>query len=232
MSSFGQGFGPYSGGLATTGNIGLSSGPQTSSVGPLRGGYSFESSGTSGTSGTSATAGALTALIGALTSAVGSFYAAEQAKYQAKSQALALDFQSQMSAINARTAERAAQSYIEAGRRQKMTRGLQAGQERGSTRASFGARGVAGAATRDILAAQQLAKELDFINIDANTVRAANAARTGAVNFRNQSLLTRTSAENVRATARTIRPGLLASTTLLDEGSAVASQWLAPQGGL
>ena len=64
---------------------------------------------------------------------------------------------------------------------------------------------------------------VDALTMDANTFRAASAARRRAIDFRNQALLTGVSARNVRGSERSISPGLQAATTLLGGAGQVAS---------
>lgn len=161
---------------------------------------------------------------GAIQGAIGSYYSAKSQQYQLRSQASSLRFQSAMSDINARAAEFEAQSLSRAGQRQIGLYTQRAGQIRGATRASLAARGgVLGEGSNvELQASQDLAKEIDVLAINANTVRAVAAARTQVVNLQNQALLQRVSAEGAEGSARTINPYLAAFGSLLGSASTVA----------
>jgi len=83
------------------------------------------------------TVGLFTTVLGGINSAVGSYFAAKSTQYQEKSQALNLDYQADMAAINARSAEYTAQSDLEAGKSQIFNQTLQAGQQKASATASM-----------------------------------------------------------------------------------------------
>lgn len=163
-------------------------------------------------------------LAGAVSGAIGSYYSAKSQQYQLRSQASTLRFQSAMSDINARAMEFEAQNILRAGERQIGMYTQRAGQIRGATRASMAARGgVLGEGSNvEIQASQDLAKEIDVMTINANTVRAAAAARTQMVNIQNQALLQRVSAAGFEGAARTIQPLGAAATSLLGSASSAA----------
>jgi hypothetical protein len=171
--------------------------------------------------------GLITSVFGGINSAIGSYYAAQSAQYQAKSNASSLEFQSDMDALNARSAELSAQSILEQGKTQVEQYTMQAGQQKASTIANMGARGIVigEGSSRDVLASQDLVKDLDVLTINSNATRAAWAERTAATNYSNKALLDRTSASNMRATAGSISPGLAVGTSLLGSATGVASQW-------
>lgn len=173
------------------------------------------------------TGGAVLSIFGAINSAVGSYYAAESQKYQLKSQAQNLKFQSEMAMINAAGAELQAQHIMEAGSRQAGVVGLKAGQVKSAAKASMAARGIqlgVGSA-QEVIATTDLIKEQDMLTINANTVRAANAARAQSVNYVNQSLLAGTSAQNLQATAGNVSPGFAAFNSLLGGATTLANSW-------
>jgi hypothetical protein len=173
--------------------------------------------------------GMFTAIMGGINSAIGSFYAAKTAQYQMKSTALNYQFQSDMAAINARSAENDAQTILEAGKSEVQQYTLRAGQEKAAQTASTAGRGVVvgvGSA-RDVSASQDLVKNIDVMTINSNAVRAAYAQRVRATNYQNQSLLYRTSANNARRSADSVSPFASMSTSLLGSASAISSQWLA-----
>lgn len=145
-------------------------------------------------------------LMGTFVSAIGAGFAAQAQKDQAKAQALSLEFQQSMANRNARLAEEDAQAILAAGRSQVAQLTAQRGQEKARKRVSAAARGVTGASVQEILATEDLVKEIDAMTINRNAVRAAGQARRGAVNASNQGLLAGVSAGNLRRTARTISP--------------------------
>lgn len=173
--------------------------------------------------------GLFTAVMGSITSAIGNFYAAKTAQYQQKSAASSYQFQSDMAAINARSAENDAQSILEAGKSEIANYTMRAGQEKAVTTASTASRGVVlgvGSA-RDVSASQDLVKDIDVMTINSNATRAAWAARTRSTNYSNQSLLDRTSSANAMRSAGSISPFASLSTSLLGSASMIGTQWLA-----
>lgn len=160
------------------------------------------------------TLGMTAQVTGGFLQAVGSYFAAEAAKGDSKSAAMSADHAARMADLNARQAELDAQAIVRAGRQQSALLTLRAGQERSRRKVSAAARGVVGnvGSAAELLASEDLSREIDRTVIRTNTVRAANAARTQSVNYQNQALLGRASAGNLRASARTINP-LLAGVT-------------------
>lgn len=161
---------------------------------------------------------------GAFLGAVGTYYEAKARQSELKSQALSMDFEQSMAAINARRMEVEAESILQAGRQQVGLSGLQWAQTRGANRARTGARGVqAGVGSAaEVTASIDYAAEVDKLTISANAVRAAGNARMGAVDQRNRGLLAGVSASNLRMTARGINPLSMAHTSLLaSSGSAL-----------
>lgn len=148
------------------------------------------------------------AIIGAVSAAAGAYYSAVAQRYAADSQALDLDYQASLSALNASLAGNAAQETIAAGQAEGGRLGLQYRQLLGEHLAETGARGVeAGVGSAaEARASILLAKESDRINLNMNTVRATNALRLQQVNLQNESLLFRTRAEAVRRMAGKINP--------------------------
>jgi hypothetical protein len=173
------------------------------------------------------TAGLLVTVLGGINSAVGSYFAAKSTQYQEKSAALNLGYQADMAAINARSAEYAAQGDLEAGKSQIFNQTLRAGQEKASATASMASRGIAlgSGSAADVSASQDIIKDIDMYTINANATRAAAAARTQSTNYANQALMDRTSAVNARMSADTISPFAAMSSSLLTTASSVAQQW-------
>ena len=150
---------------------------------------------------------------GVIQGMVGGFYAA-------KNQAASLKFQSDMSAINARMAEKSAQSILDQGQRQVGQLTMRAGQLKSSQRAAMAANGVdlGEGSAAEIQASTDIMKDMDALMISANAIRSASAARTQSVNASNQSLLQRT-------TANSISPFSAAGSSLLSGATSVASTW-------
>lgn len=174
-----------------------------------------------------ATAGGILSIFGALNGAIGSFYAARSQQSQLRSQALSFEHEQFMANLNARNAETEAQEILRAGEQQIGIASLQAAQAKGSFAADVGARGVRAGdgSAAEIAASMELAKRLDAAALNTSAIRAAGAARMGGVNARNRGLLAGVSAQNARASARSIQPGVAASTSLLGGAGQVANYW-------
>lgn len=158
-------------------------------------------------------AGPIMGILGGISAGFGSYF-------QAQSAASNLQFQADMSAINARMAEKTAQSILDAGQKAQGQVGLRAGKVVAAQKAGQGHRGVAigeGNAAEEV-ATTNLMKETDMLTINANATRQAWAARTQSVNAANESLLKGTMAES-------INPFTSMTTSLLNSGTAVASSW-------
>jgi hypothetical protein len=161
---------------------------------------------------------------GAVSSAIGAFYSVKSAQYQAKSQALSLEFQQSLSYINARAAERDAQQSLLAGQYEAGRAGLQYRQAVEASRTRQAAGGIQGGvgSAGEVTASIELAKQMDQIAITRNSVRAANAARTGRVSELNRAQMAGVSAENLRTTAGALNPGLAGATSLIGGAGRVA----------
>ena len=166
------------------------------------------------------------ALGGVVSQAIGAFYSVKSQQYQAKSQALNLEFQAGMASMAARNAELDAQHVLQAGQEEAGRAGLQYGQAKQGTRARQAAAGVQGGvgSAAEIAASIEYSKEADLITINKNAVRAANARRAAGIDAANQSLLARVGAKGFRRTASVMSPGLAAFTRLLAGGRQGASQ--------
>jgi hypothetical protein len=201
--------------------MGLFGAPLLSSGTPSGG--TASSGGDSGLGG----AGIGLTLAGLVTQAIGAFYSVKASQYQAKSQALSLEFQQQLSFINARAAERDAQQSLLAGQREAGRVGLQFRQLAGAVRARQAAAGIqAGVGSAgEIATSIELAKQTDQLAITRNSVRQASAARTGRVNALTRAAMAGISAANLRTTAGSLDPGLSGLTTLVGGAGQVASYW-------
>ncbi len=172
--------------------------------------------------------GAITAVFGAVSSALGTYYQAESAKNQYKSQALNEKFQSQMSAINARGAEFGAQQSLMSNQKEIGRYTMGAGQAKSSAKAAMAARGLqAGVgSSAEAIASMNLIKEIDVLTMSSKSVRQAEAIRTQAQNYRNQSVMSGLSAANLNTTAGTINPYVGLSTSLLTSASDIGMNWV------
>lgn len=154
--------------------------------------------------------GGIAQIGGALMSAIGNYYAVQSQQYQLRSQALAAEFEASMANINARQAEMDAQAVMRARDREIAQLTARYGQEKAAVRTSAAGRGVTvgvGSA-RDVEAGLELSKLVDVMTLNRNAVRESNARRMQAADLRNRSLLGGVSAENARASARSLNPRL------------------------
>ena len=142
-------------------------------------------------------------------------------------QAQNLRFSAQMSAINARQAEFAAQQATMAGQRAIGRYTMEAGQRRAAARTSLAARGIqAGVGTSaEIMASMDLVKEVDRLTMDSNLVRQSEALRSQQLNYMSQSVLQATSANNVNATAGSISPFSATFTNLMGSAASIGGTW-------
>ncbi|HUW16348.1 MAG TPA: hypothetical protein VMW94_04660 [Actinomycetes bacterium] len=206
MTDYGTQYGPYSGGYRAPGTL-LGSGG--------------EGGDTLGAAGIGLQAA------GAVSSAIGAFYSVKANQYQAKSQASALEFQQQLSWINARAAEKDAQRTLLAGQREAGRVGQQYAQLKAATLTRQAAAGIqtgVGSAG-EIAASIEVAKQADQLAITRNSVHEANASRTGRVNALNRGRMAGVSAGNLRSSAGAMNPALSGATSLVGGAGRVASSW-------
>ena len=152
---------------------------------------------------------------GAASSAIGSYYSA-------RTQKATLQGQADLADTNARIAELGAQSALLQGQQQVGALTLKAGHLKSSQRAALAANGVdlgVGNAA-EIQASTDIMKEIDANTLTANAVRSAWGYRTQAVNFQNEALMK-------RAGAKSISPGMAATSSLLGGAGQVAGSWYA-----
>jgi hypothetical protein len=171
--------------------------------------------------------GLVTAVLGGVSSAIGTYYAAQTAQYQQKSQASSFAFQSDMAAINSSREEMTAESIEEAGKNQIASYTMQAGQQRAGAVASMAARGIAlgAGSAADVVASMDVEKSLNVMAINSNTTRQAWAARQQGTNYQNESLLDRTSSVNAQRSASSTSPTASMVNSLLGSATQVAGQW-------
>lgn len=183
-------------------------------------------------SGGLSTFGLAFAAAGAFQASVGAYYGAISQRYALRSRALDLKFQGSNADINARSAEVDAATAAQAGKNQKARVTLQHGQTKATGAARQAGAGVqAGVGSAaEVQASIELAKEIDSLTISRNTMRATHAARTRAVNFRNQGTLSRVSAQNVNEAAGSISPFSSAFSSLLGSAGRISSTFLSGAG--
>lgn len=152
--------------------------------------------------------------------AAGAASSATGAYYSAQSQKQSLELQANLSDINARMSESAAQSTLLAGQRDEQRSRIATANLKGTQRASMAANGIdlgQGSAI-NILTTTDAMGEIDANTIQANAVRSAWGQRTQAMNQTNQALMS-------RASAGAINPGQAAATSLMGSAGSVASNW-------
>ena len=172
-------------------------------------------------------AGLAIGIAGALTQAVGSFYAAKSAKLEAKSQALALDFRSQVAMVEARAAEEQAQAIFVANRREQAVMGQRAAETRERARAAIAARGgtLGVGSAGEVVASIDYESKLAAFTVSANAVRAAAAARMRAQGARTESVFAGVSARNVARSGQSIRPWLSVGTSAAGSAATIIRAW-------
>jgi hypothetical protein len=177
--------------------------------------------------------GPLLAIAGGFTKAIGSFYEAQGAKDELKSQALTADMESDIAGINARLAEEHAQSLLQ-GRDADIARyTMAAGAEKSALRSAQGASGVVlgSGSTARTQATMDLMHEIDIQSLNLNALRAAGAARLQKSSLQGRSLLAGVSAKNMRRSAASINPWAAASTSLIGSATSAAGHWYGSGGG-
>jgi hypothetical protein len=104
---------------------------------------------------------------------------------------------------------------------------MAAGQAKSSAKASMAARGIQGGvgSAAEVVGSMDLIKEIDRMTMSANSVRQAEAIRNQAMNYRNQSVMSGLSADNLNTTAGTISPGFGMSTSLLTSAADIGQNW-------
>jgi hypothetical protein len=159
--------------------------------------------------------------------AVGAYYGILSNRYEARSRASSMQHAAEMEAFNARQSELDAQQAITAGEQEMGRVGLQYALLKGQQLASQSARGtvVGVGSNAEVLAATEYARQADQITIDANSVRAAQAARRRGLDQTNRGRMLMVSAANERGFAKALSPGLAAATAAIAGGGAIAGQW-------
>ena len=150
---------------------------------------------------------------GGLSSAIGSYYSAASQKTNLQTQAYLAD-------VNARMAERSAQTALDRGQKQVGQLTLKAGQLKSTQRANLAANGVdlGEGNAAEIQASTDILKEVDKNTLETNAVYDAWGFRVQGSNYQNEALM-------ARASASAINPGASAFTSLLGSAGNVAGSW-------
>jgi hypothetical protein len=172
-------------------------------------------------------AGPIMAIFGSATSAIGSYYSAQNQQNQLKMQAQNQRFAAEMARINQGMARFTAGEISREGQERFGRYAMQAGQARAGAKAAMAARGISlGEGTpTEVLGSMDLIKEIDRLSMNAQTVRAAEAAKLQAFNIGVGATMADISAQNLQATAGTIYPGLALGTSLLGSAADIGGMW-------
>ena len=208
------------GGELGSGTFGLNSNPS--------GGFNMPFSATSETQKFASnmnTFGPIIGIAGAIGQIAGAYYGAKAQQYQLDSQAMSLQFQKDIAGINARQAEVTAEGILQAGEKQGAALSMKYGKAKGSQRAAMAANGgvIGEGSYAAVEATNDLMKEIDVLQINANTVRAAENARTQGQNYKTQAAMYGISANNMTASSQSINPMAAAGTSLLTSATSYAS---------
>lgn len=171
------------------------------------------------------TFGPIIGIAGAIGQIAGAYYGAKAQQYQLDSQAMTLQFQKDIAGINARQAEVTAQGILQAGEKQGAMLAMKYGKAKGSQRAAMAANGgvIGEGSYAAVEATNDLMKEIDVLQINANTVRQAENARTQGQNYKTQAAMYGISANNATASSQSINPLSAAGTSLLTSATSYAS---------
>jgi hypothetical protein len=171
--------------------------------------------------------GLITSIFGGVNGTIGSYFAAQSQQYQARSQAMSLDFQKNISEINAKGAEFQAENELLAGDRLAAKVTGRAGQAKSTAKATMAANGIqlGEGSAAEAVASSDIMKEVDKFTINANAVRAAGLARLQKTNYENNALMYGVSADNMRRSADSISPGVAAFSTFMTAAGSVAKSW-------
>lgn len=148
--------------------------------------------------------------VGGAASTVGSYF-------EARGERSALNAQASIDDINARIAERSAQSEILQGQREEQRSRLATTQLKSTQRASLAANGVdlGSDSAAAILTTTDIMGEVDANTIAANAARSAWGYRAQGTSYQNSALMK-------RASARGISPWMRAGTSLINSASSLS----------
>lgn len=163
---------------------------------------------------------------------VGTYYATKSQQHQLKSEALNAEFAAEQSSIEARALERDAVAVMNSSQQEQGLRGLIEAQEVGAQRASVAASGVALGVgnVAEVEKAARVAAAVDKRRIRTAAEQQANRLRNAAASTRANGILGRASAQNMRATARSLSPEAGALGAAFGASGSILSQYVAYQG--
>lgn len=152
--------------------------------------------------------------------AVGGAQQAIGAYGQAAGQRSALRYDARIADFNARMAEQSAQRALERGQAETNAVRRNTANLKGQQRAGMAARGVdlTYGTPAEVLTSTDVMGELDAQTTQINAIREAWGYRAQATNFQNEAAM-------ATASARSISPGLAASTSLLGTATDLASSF-------
>lgn len=150
---------------------------------------------------------------GMASGAVGSYWSAKNTKITLEGQAALAD-------INARISELGAEQELIKGQQQVGQLTMQAGRVKSAQRVALSANGMdlSEGNAAEIQASTDIMKEIDKNTVEANAVRSAWGYRTTGMNYQNEAIVKRGSADG-------ISPGMSAFGSLLSNSGQVASTW-------
>jgi len=177
--------------------------------------------------GSWANAGSILGIFGALNSAIGTYFDLASQKTAGKSQESSYRHQQAMAGINAQIADENARDIQAAGQREVGRYTMQAGAEKARNKVAQAASGVrlGKGSAAEVIASGDILAKIDRYNIEANIARSVAQARMQATDIRNQGLMAGASAENVRASHRSINPYTGVTTSLLSNAGTLAQEW-------
>ena len=148
------------------------------------------------------------AVFGQLSQAYSQFSAARMAGFEAKSQASSFGFRARMLQLDRRNAEQRAESILEQGQAEVSDVGLAGSQRRADIEVAGAARGVTAGvgSAAEVQVSEKLLEQIDAYHINLDSVRRANAVRTGATAAGNEAIIARASAANLRRSAKASSP--------------------------
>lgn len=146
----------------------------------------------------------------ALGGVISAFYEADANKETLRQRANQAVFEQGIANQNAQLAEQEAHEILQAGKAEGQRLGMMYEQEIASAEVDAAARGgVVGAGSSAAeLAGIKLARDIDMLTTRINSTRQAGAARAQKVNWQNRVRFAGVSADNFRASSRTISRGM------------------------